>query len=74
VVGVFKTQTMLTILFAIALATIQPIRPLPFLLPGQVQSETTKPKQKQNDKDKNHKTGDADLRILGRVNLVVVGR
>jgi hypothetical protein len=73
VVGVFKTQTMLTILFAIALDTT-PLRPIPVLLPGQVQSETTKPKQKQNDKDKNHKTGDADLRILGRVNLVVVGR
>jgi hypothetical protein len=72
VVGVFKTQTMLTILFAIALDTIQPIRPLPVLLPVPVKSQTIKTKQ--NDKDKNHKTGDADRRILGRVAPVVVGR
>ena len=59
---------MLTILLTIALDTT-PIKPLPVLLPRPVQSET-----KQNDKDKNRKTHNADRRILGVYLACVVGR
>jgi hypothetical protein len=61
----------LTILFSIALDTL-PVQPIKTLLPRPVRSQTVKPKQ--DDKDKNGKTGNADRRILGRVAPVVAGR
>jgi hypothetical protein len=61
----------LTILFSIALDTL-PVQPIKTLLPHPVKSETVKPKQ--NDKNKNHKTDDANRRILGRVAPIVVAR
>ena len=61
----------LTIFFSIALDTL-PVQPIRVLLPRPVKSQTVKPKQ--NDKDKNRKTGNADRRILGRVAPVVVAR
>lgn len=62
---------MLTILLTIALDTA-PVKPLPVLLPRPVQSQTAKPKQ--NDKDKNRKTGNAYRRILGGYLAFVAAR
>jgi len=60
---------MLAILLTIALDTT-PIKPIPVLLPRPVQSEKTK----QNDKDKNRKTRNADRQILGGYRAFVAAR
>jgi hypothetical protein len=61
----------LTILFSIALDTL-PVQPIKTLLPHPVKSQTAKPKQ--NDKNQNCKTDDADRRVLGSSTLAVVAR
>lgn len=59
------------IIFVVAIDTT-PLKPLPVLLPRPVQSQTTQPKSKQNDKSKNIEARDANSRVLGDhpINLV----
>jgi len=61
----------LTFIISIALDTL-PVQPIRVLLPRPVKSQTVKPKQ--DDKDKNHKTSNADRRVLGRVDPTVANR
>jgi hypothetical protein len=61
----------LTILFSIALDTL-PVQPIKTLLPHPVKSQTTKPKQ--NEQNKNYKIDDANSRVLGRVASAMVVR
>ena len=62
---------MLIFIIALHLDTI-PVKPLPVLLPRPVQSQTTQPKQ--NDKNKDTKTDDANRRVLGNCPAVLVSR